>query len=52
MNDKGTLIYNRMVINHSDHKSNERFFNLFKKVFPNAKILKLSFNWMLIAEQE
>jgi spermidine synthase len=47
----GTIIYNRLAENQKDIELNEQFDLLFLKIFPSRKLLKLSTNWMFIAER-
>ncbi len=50
LSDQGLLIYNRLVLDAKDIIKNEEFFKNFQQVFPEASILKLTFNWMMIAK--
>ncbi|HRG32070.1 MAG: hypothetical protein JNK69_03350 [Saprospiraceae bacterium] len=47
----GIIIYNRLAENQKDIELNEQFDLLFLKIFPSRKLLKLSTNWMFIAER-
>ena len=47
----GVIIYNRLAENQKDIELNEQFDLLFLKIFPSRKLLKLSTNWMFIAER-
>lgn len=51
LNENGILMYNRLAINAADQTRNERFCKTFEKIFPEFKIIKMKFNWMLVADK-
>lgn len=50
LEENGILLYNRLAIDSNDQNSNERFFEIFQKIFPEATIFKMEYNWMFVAK--
>ena len=51
LDDAGLMLYNRLNIDTADKIKNETFFNTFHKIFRDAVIFKLEFNWMFVVEK-
>lgn len=51
LSPNGILLFNKLAATKKDRDQAAKFFELFKKVFPNATYLDVNDNWMLINDK-
>ena len=49
LNPGGMALFNRLAVERDDIQRNNRFFETFQSIFPQSRIIKMPFNWMLVS---